>query len=89
MFDNLFRPGRIGSLEVKNRVVKAGSLSLMATPEGEITPRLVAYYAELARGGTGLITVDFAYIDSIASQGIHHMLALYIDEHIPGLRRIT
>lgn len=89
MFDNLFRPGKIGSLEVKNRVVKAGSLSLMATPEGEITPRLVDYYAELARGGTGLITVDFAYIDSIASQGIHHMLALYSDEHIPGLRRIT
>ncbi|MFH1087660.1 MAG: FAD-dependent oxidoreductase [Chloroflexota bacterium] len=54
----LFEPGRIGNLQVKNRIVMAamGPRGL-GELDGRFSTRGVDYYAARARGGVGLVTV--------------------------------
>lgn len=47
----LFRPIKIGPMEVKNRLIMAPMGTNLASPEGEITASFISYYAPRARGG--------------------------------------
>ena len=53
----LFEPGKIGKLEVKNRLVMAplGHGFAFGTPDGFMTDRLIAFHEARAKGGVGLI----------------------------------
>lgn len=58
-FPHLLAPGKIGSLELKNRVVMGPTETLYATSDGEITDKIIDYghYANCLRlrwlcGGT-------------------------------------
>lgn len=55
-FKKLFEPGKIGSMEVKNRVIMAplGTKGLCEL-DGSYNQRGIDYYVARARGGTGLI----------------------------------
>ena len=85
LFPNLFTPGKIGSLEIKNRIVKAPQSTGMSNMDGSVTERLVRHYRELAKGGSGLVIVEYAYVDNIASKSAHCQLGISDKEHIPGL----
>ena len=85
LFPNLCSPGRIGSLDLKNRIVKAPQSTGMSNIDGSVSDRLVRYYREQARGGSGLIVVEYAYVDNIASKSAHCQLGISDNEHIPGL----
>jgi 2,4-dienoyl-CoA reductase-like NADH-dependent reductase (Old Yellow Enzyme family) len=58
----IFRPWRLGLLEVPNRLVRSATEEGLSTPEGAPTPGLIDLTAELARGGTGLIVCGSAFI---------------------------
>jgi 2,4-dienoyl-CoA reductase-like NADH-dependent reductase (Old Yellow Enzyme family)/thioredoxin reductase len=58
-FDKLFEPGKIGDMELKNRLVMPAMVTCYATYEGEVSERMLHYYAERAKGGVGLIIVEF------------------------------
>ncbi|WP_220138492.1 oxidoreductase, partial [Nocardioides massiliensis] len=62
-FPHLLAPGRIGSMEIRNRVVMSPMETLYGTPEGLPSERTRAYFAARARGGVGLITVGATGID--------------------------
>ena len=62
-YENLLRPGRIGSMELRNRIVMSPMETLYGTPEGLPSDRTVAYFAARAAGGVGLITVGATGID--------------------------
>ena len=79
----------IGELEVKNRIIQAPFCTRFATRDGEVTERMINYYSERAKGGTGLIIVEFAYVDDKASQSIACQLVIYDDHCIPGLSRLA
>ncbi|MBN2227030.1 MAG: FAD-dependent oxidoreductase [candidate division Zixibacteria bacterium] len=85
MYPKLSEPGRIGNLVIKNRVVKAPQSTGMSNIDGSVSERLVRHYRELARGGTGLIVVEYAFVDNIASKSAHCQLGISNVEHIPGL----
>lgn len=85
MFPHLFSPAKIGNLEIKNRILKAPQSTGMSNMDGSITERLVRHYREIAKGGTGLIVVEYAYVDNIASKSAHCQLGICDKEHIPGL----
>ncbi len=54
----LFEPGRIGKLEVKNRIIMAPmSVGGLIEPDGRLSPQGVEYFAVRARGGVGMIEV--------------------------------
>lgn len=84
-FPRLFEPGKIGSLSLKNRVIKAPQHTGLANPDGSVTERLLRHYRELARGGAGLIIVEYAWVDEDASQASPCQLGVARMDHIPGL----
>lgn len=86
---SLFAPAQIGSLELKNRLVRSATAELLATePVGRATPALAKLYRQLARGGTGLIITGHAYV---APKGKAHpeMLSAHCDQMLPGLRSLA
>lgn len=85
MFPNLFSPAKIGTLTVKNRVIKAPQSTGLSNMDGTVSERLLRHYEELAKGGTGLIVVEYAYVDKIASKSAHCQLGICDKEMIPGL----
>jgi len=84
-YKNLFTPGRIGSLEINNRIVMAPMGTYLAGRDGMVTERLKAYYAGRARGGAGLIIVEVAAVDHPRGRGMTRELGLSDDKFIPGL----
>lgn len=87
-FPFLFSPISINSLILKNRIVMPPMCTNYATIGGGVTDRIIAYYAERARGGVGLINVEFTYV-APAGKTFEHMLGIYDDRLIAGLTRLT
>ncbi|MFA4911645.1 MAG: FAD-dependent oxidoreductase [Desulfobacteria bacterium] len=84
---NLFRPGNIGKMKVKNRIVMSPMGTVAHGPEGEITDRTVIYYAERAKGGVGFIICQSSII--MRESRAPHRPSIYDDKFIPGLRRVA
>ncbi len=88
MYEYLLAPGRIGSMQLRNRIVMSPMETLYGTPEGLPSERTVAYFAARAAGGVGLITVG--------ATGIDHQhpetpggLQLGTDDGVPAHRRLV
>src|SRR5215475_11175100 len=84
----LLTPARIGSVEIKNRIVMPPMTTRTADEEGFITDDSIAYYMARVRGGTGLITVEMASPEK-AGRHRRRELGIYKDEFIPGLKRLV
>jgi len=71
----LFERGRIGTLEVKNRVAMApmGTNGLTDIDFG-YSRRLIDFYAARARGGAGMIITGAAVVNTTLEGGISHFL---------------
>jgi len=63
MYEHLLAPGRIGSMELRNRIVMSPMETMYGTPDGLPSERTIAYFAARAAGGVGLITVGATGID--------------------------
>jgi 2,4-dienoyl-CoA reductase-like NADH-dependent reductase (Old Yellow Enzyme family)/thioredoxin reductase len=91
----LFEPGKIGNMEVKNRIALAPigyGFTFGTKPDGFLTDRLLAFYEARARGGAGLIQLTVASLGRpYASQLIFGpgVLGMMTDDHIAGCRRFT
>ncbi|MFL6025210.1 MAG: FAD-dependent oxidoreductase [Marmoricola sp.] len=88
MYEHLLRPGRIGSMELRNRIVMSPMETLYGTPEGLPSERTVAYFAARAAGGVGLITVGATGIDHLHPE-TPGGLQLGTDEGVAAHRRLT
>lgn len=88
-YQNIFKEGKIGNLTLKNRIVMPPMGTNLAGPEGEVTDQLISYYEERAKGGTGLIIVEFTCIDYEYGKGFVRQLRLDDDRFIPGIHRIA
>ncbi len=84
-FSHLMSPGNIGDVEIRNRIVSAPMESKFATHDGFVTPRLLSYYTEKAKGGAGLIIVESTYMNQINSQALENQLGLYSRDHGTGM----
>ncbi len=84
----LFEPSRIGTMEVKNRLVAAAINSRLAETGGYVSQRMVEHYAHRARGGVGLIVVADGGVDPFHVNS-HTQLRVADDSFIPGLARLA
>lgn len=84
-FAGLARRGRIGSVELRNRVVKSPQATATANQDGSVTQRTVDHYRRLGEGGIGLVMVEYTYVDDDASKAIHNQIGLSRREHVAGL----
>ena len=88
MYETLFQPGRIGTLELKNRLVMPAMNSHYADEEHHFTEQALNYYGERALGGFGLLITEFL---CVSEEGLAYPMqaAIYDDRFIPSLSRLT
>lgn len=88
MFEKLFEPMKIGTLEIKNRFVVPAMDSHYTNEEHHFTDRAFEYYAARAKGGFGLIMTEFI---CVSEEGLAEatQAAIYDDTFIPSLSRLT
>lgn len=84
----LQRPGMIGPLRMKNRLVMAPMGTNFSTSDGLSTERDRAYYEERARGGVAAIVTE-AMAVSEGGRAHNNSLWIYHDRFIPGLARLV
>jgi len=84
-FAKLMQSFRLKNVELRNRIVMAPMLSRLCDPNGVVSPKLIDYYTERARGGVGLIIVEYCYIDEKESKANPGQLGVYDDQLIAGL----
>jgi 2,4-dienoyl-CoA reductase-like NADH-dependent reductase (Old Yellow Enzyme family) len=83
----VFSPGQIGTMTVKNRLVRSATM-IAAAEEGRPSEQYIEIYRELARGGVAVIITGFM-IPTRADARYARQIFVYDDDHIPGLRRLA
>jgi len=59
----LLEPLRVGSLSLKNRMVRSPMLMGIGGADGEVTDRLIDHYGEAAKGGVSMVIMEFMAIE--------------------------
>ncbi len=85
----LFTKGKIGSLELRNRIVMPPMGTNMAAFDGEASDEIIDFYEERAKGGCGLIITEICRIDEGAGAGMLHQLSATSPKYIRGLERLA
>lgn len=87
-FDPLFTPLELGPITLKNRFVVPPMGNNFANTDGTWSRQSLAYYAERAKGGFGLITIEATVVHEGAKGGPRKP-CLYNDNAIPSLAAIV
>ena len=88
VLDILFSAENIGTVQIKNRIVRSATFSRRAERYGRVGDQMINFYQELAAGGTGLIITGFISVD--ASGTISPFQArLDDDSHISGQQNLV
>ncbi|MBU2499329.1 MAG: FAD-dependent oxidoreductase [Proteobacteria bacterium] len=88
MFKHILQPGRIRNLELKNRMKLGSTTTNFSNRDGTVNDREVAFIAERAKGGVGLVTVGGAYPHPMG-KGYMGQFGANDDKFIPGLKRLA
>ncbi|MCM2318301.1 MAG: FAD-dependent oxidoreductase [Pseudomonas sp.] len=88
-YNHLLAPGRIGKLELRNRIVMAPMGSNFAEADGHCGERIQAYYEARAAGGAGLLIMGVCSIAYPAGTAEPYQVGVSSDEFIPGLAELA
>lgn len=88
-YPKLFSPGKIGTLEIRNRVIMTSMGCGMANPDGTPSEQMIAYYTERAKGGVGLICTEVTRVND--DNGVCEAIQLSVSQnkHIAGIRALA
>lgn len=84
----IFESGRIGTMELKNRLVMPAMVTNFAESDGGLGDKLISYYTARAGGGFGLVIVEATAV-SPDGRGFTRHPVLYNDAVMPGWRRLA
>lgn len=85
----LFQPFRLGSLQLRNRLVMAPLGTNLADVNGAISRHMLDWYGERARGGVGLVIVENSCADERFGRGLAHQVRLTDPKFTPGLAHLA
>jgi 2,4-dienoyl-CoA reductase-like NADH-dependent reductase (Old Yellow Enzyme family)/NADPH-dependent 2,4-dienoyl-CoA reductase/sulfur reductase-like enzyme len=88
-YTHLLSPGRIGPLQLRNRIIVTAMGVSLAEADGSIGERILAFHEEQARGGAGLVIAGVCGVAWPDGASIRNQIALSDDRFIPGLQRLT
>lgn len=84
----LFTPGKIGTLDIPNRMMRSATAERMADQAGYPRQQYFDLYRKLAAGGVGLIVTGHMYVHP--SGKCHpEMTGIYDDDQVPGLVKLA
>jgi 2,4-dienoyl-CoA reductase-like NADH-dependent reductase (Old Yellow Enzyme family)/thioredoxin reductase len=87
-FEFLFKPGKIGKLEIKNRIIMSPTGSRYSTSDGYTTDHEVALWEARARGGAGLIhKTTWAFGPEVGPMFFPGHLDIYDERHAESTER--
>jgi len=86
-FENLLKPGKIGAMELRNRMIMPGMGTNLAAADGTVSDVIVSYYARRANGGVGLIITEVCCPDP-RGRVIPGEIEATSGHFMPGLSRI-
>ncbi|HXY92936.1 MAG TPA: FAD-dependent oxidoreductase [Acidimicrobiia bacterium] len=85
-FAHLLAPGRIGSLELRNRILMCPMGHHLSNPDGSVSDNEAAYFEARARGGAALVLVGNVGVASPVGTSDGRMTAASDDaRHLAGL----
>ncbi len=89
-FEQLLKPGYIGPVKTRNRIIKTGAGTFMwHQDETCMNKAILAYYESLARGGVGLLIVESPTIDYPLGARWPQRYRIDDDRYIGGLSELT
>jgi 2,4-dienoyl-CoA reductase-like NADH-dependent reductase (Old Yellow Enzyme family) len=62
MYEKIFKPAKIGSLELKNRIIVTPLYTVMVNEDGSPSEKYIRYIEEKAKGNFGLIEAEYYVI---------------------------
>ncbi len=83
---DVFAPGAIGPVRLRNRIIKAATYEGLSH-RSRVTTDLVDFHREYAAGGVGMTTVAYCAVSPDGRTAPDQIL--WTDEAMPGLRALT
>jgi mycofactocin system FadH/OYE family oxidoreductase 2 len=87
-YPHLFSPLRIGNVTVRNRIMQTAHVKLF-TADGVDSMRNVAYQAERAKGGAGLLITGNRLVHPTSTTGMPRFAWAFLKEALTVNRRMT
>ena len=84
----LLSPGRIGTMELRNRIIVTAMGVSLSEDDGTVGERIIAYHEEQAKGGVGLIISGVTGVAWPVGAVSWQQTAISDDRFIPGLTRL-
>jgi len=88
-YPHLFAPLQLGTVALPNRVVMAPMSTQLSDDGGCVTDGQVAFYRERARGGTGLVIVEFCCVHMPTGRSEHRQLGLETPDQLASHARLA
>ena len=88
----LLEPGRIGTLEIKNRIIMAPMGIRGVCDAGSVEywgERVRAYYGARAAGGVGMITTEMVFVSQALEPCAKELLSMANDQHVAAVRKLA
>ena len=87
VFKLFLSPGKIGTLELKNRCIMPPMGTHCVGPDLMVPDRLCEYHKRRAQGGCGMNITEVCLVHPSGETGVD--LAVYDDKFLPGLTRLA
>jgi 2,4-dienoyl-CoA reductase-like NADH-dependent reductase (Old Yellow Enzyme family) len=87
MFERVFTPVEVRSVKIPNRIVFPAFQTNYATEEGFVSERVLHFYREIAKGGTGVVIVGCIAVSKDGA-GATNVLQLTDEQHVEGLAKL-
>jgi 2,4-dienoyl-CoA reductase (NADPH2) len=88
-FERLLAPGRIGTLELRNRIIMCPMGDSLCEPDGTISANQAAYFEARARGGAALLLVGSMGIAYPRASFDERQVGVSDDRFLDGLMDLT
>ena len=85
----IFEPARIGSIALRNRLIRSATHEGMGDVDGAPLETLERLYVRLAKGGVGAIVTGYAGVLQQGRCNFPGMLMMHDDKLIPAYRRLV
>lgn len=86
-YEKFLSPGKIGSLEMKNRCIFPPMGSMCAERDGTVGDRMIRYHVRRVEGGCAMNIVEVAAVHRTSFQRPN--IGIHDDAFIPGLTRLA